>query len=79
MARSLVASASCPRCSAPLVEISLEQAGQAMVMRSCSTCDTRWWCRDGEHVDLGAVLDTVASAKKAPRTTAWKPATRRTR
>ena len=35
-----------------------------MVMRSCSTCDSRWWERDGEAVDLTSVLTTVASAKR---------------
>lgn len=54
----------CPRCTSSLVEIRLDQAGMAMVMRSCSTCDTRWWERDGQSVDFGAVLDTVAEAKR---------------
>jgi hypothetical protein len=57
-------STACPSCSAPLVEIGLVQAGTSVVMRSCSGCDTRWWVRDGEHVALGAVLATVAGAKK---------------
>lgn len=54
----------CPRCTSSLVEIRLDQAGLAMVMRSCSTCDTRWWERDGESVGFDAVLDTVAEAKR---------------
>jgi hypothetical protein len=54
----------CPRCDASLVEIRLDQAGRMMVMRSCSTCDSRWWQRDGKDVALTAVLDTVASTKK---------------
>jgi uncharacterized Zn finger protein (UPF0148 family) len=54
----------CPRCSSSLIEIRIDQAGRAMVMRSCSTCDSRWWQRDGEDVALCAVLETVASAKK---------------
>ena len=58
------ASAACPRCSSSLTEIRLEQAGRMMVMRSCSTCDSRWWQRDGQDVDLGSVLTTVASTKK---------------
>ena len=58
------ASSSCPRCSSTVVEIRLDQAGRAMVMRSCSTCDSRWWERDGEDVALGSVLETVASTKK---------------
>lgn len=62
MATSLVTS--CPRCASALVEIRLDQAGQEMVMRSCSTCDTRWWSRDGEDVALGSVLHAMASAKR---------------
>lgn len=61
---STTAHTPCPRCSAKLVEIRLDQAGRAMVMRSCSTCDTRWWQRDGEAVAFGSILDTVASTKK---------------
>jgi hypothetical protein len=57
-------SSSCRRCSSSLTEIRLEQAGRMMVMRSCSTCDTRWWERDGQAVDLTAVLTTVASTKR---------------
>ena len=57
-------SARCPRCAAHLVEIHLDQAGRAMVMRSCSTCDSRWWRRDGEDVAFSSILDTVASTKK---------------
>ena len=63
MAQS-TAHTACPRCSSKLVEIRLDQAGRAMVMRSCSTCDTRWWQRDGEAVAFGSVLDTVAGTKK---------------
>ena len=58
------ASFHCPRCSSTLVEIRLDQAGRVMVMRSCSTCDSRWWQRDGEDVAFGSVLETVASTKK---------------
>ncbi len=61
---SPIAHACCPRCSSKLVEIRLDQAGRAMLMRSCSTCDTRWWQRDGEDVAFGSILDTVASTKK---------------
>jgi hypothetical protein len=67
MASSTTIAPACPRCSSSLVEIRLDQAGRLMVMRSCSTCDTRWWQRDGEDVALRSVLDIVASTKKAPR------------
>ena len=56
--------APCPRCSSNVVEIRHDQAGRAMVMRSCSTCDSRWWLCDGEDVAFGSILDTVASTKK---------------
>jgi hypothetical protein len=59
-----LAPSTCPRCSSSLTEIRLEQAGRMMVMRSCSTCDSRWWQRDGQDVDLTAVLTTVASTKR---------------
>lgn len=58
--------APCPRCSANLVEIRLDQAERAMVMRSCSTCDSRWWQRDGEDVAFSSILDTVASTRRVP-------------
>ncbi len=66
MASSIATDSACPRCSASLVEIRLDQAGRSMVMRSCSTCDTRWWQRDGEAVALRSVLDTVALTKRVP-------------
>lgn len=64
-----IRSTACPSCAAPLVEIGIVQAGTSVVMRSCSGCDTRWWARDGQPVALGAVLETVASAKKPARRT----------
>lgn len=64
MTSSTITPPACRRCSSPLVEIHLDQAGRTMVMRSCSTCDTRWWQRDGEDVALHSVLDTVATTKR---------------
>ncbi len=64
MASPVGSTSPCPRCSSTLVEIHLDQAGRALVMRSCSTCDSRWWQRDGEDVAIGSILDTVGSAKK---------------
>ena len=62
---------SCPRCSAPLVQIRLASDGSDLVMRSCSRCDGRWWSRDGETADLGDVLGRVAQGhRRAPRRTA---------
>ncbi len=54
----------CPRCAAPLVEIRLAAAGSALIMRSCSRCDGRWWSRDGETADLQAVLGSVAQLSR---------------
>lgn len=61
---SLTGTSPCPRCSAMVVAIRFDQAGRAMVMRSCSTCDSRWWQRDGEDVALPSILATFASTKK---------------
>lgn len=49
---------SCPKCrQGRLVEISLTLRESRVTMRSCSTCETRSWDRDGDAVGLGAVLD----------------------
>ncbi|MBW3580151.1 MAG: hypothetical protein KY431_03845 [Actinobacteria bacterium] len=57
----------CPRCSAPLVEISFLQAGSTMNMRSCATCHSRSWFRDDVAVDLEAVLAAMSSDRPAGR------------
>jgi hypothetical protein len=44
------------------VEIELTVDGSDLVMRSCSTCDTRTWRRDGEAVDLDGVIADISSA-----------------
>jgi hypothetical protein len=56
----------CPRCDAPLVEITV---GRGLILRSCSRCDGRWWRRDGDTVGLDDVLSAVAVADEAARTT----------
>jgi hypothetical protein len=58
------ASARCATCDSPLVEISIARGDSTMTMRSCSTCDTRWWHDDGDVVDLGHVLGTMASERR---------------
>jgi hypothetical protein len=58
------ASARCASCGSPLVEISIARGESTMTMRSCSTCDTRWWHDDGDMVDLDHVLDTMASDRR---------------
>ena len=54
----------CPHCSSPLVEISLATEASTITMRSCSGCDRRWWCDDGDVVDLGHVLGAVGSRRR---------------
>ena len=51
----------CPFCrSTALVEIGLTLRGQQVTMHSCSSCDTRWWDKDGERVALPSVLEMAA-------------------
>jgi len=55
---------SCPRCThGRLVEIGLNVGERRVRMRSCSTCDTRWWDTDGEGVALGGVLELAAARR----------------
>ena len=35
--------------------------GARLIMRSCSTCDTRSWHRDGAAVELDGVLHDISS------------------
>jgi hypothetical protein len=52
----------CPQCSAGvLIEIRLAFGDSHFTMRSCSSCETRWWDLDGELVALDRVLSTVAA------------------
>jgi hypothetical protein len=46
----------CPLCQGALVEITLTLADKDLAMRSCSTCDRRWWLEDGELVDFDGVV-----------------------
>lgn len=52
----------CAGCAKPLVEISLTLDGEPVTMRSCSSCDRRWWHRAGEQVELAGLLATGAPA-----------------
>jgi hypothetical protein len=60
---SPTARARCERCSAPVVEISLSRGTSTMTMQSCSACDTRRWCSDGELLGFDSVLAAVAPSK----------------
>ncbi|MFN0093120.1 MAG: hypothetical protein ACKVWR_23020 [Acidimicrobiales bacterium] len=50
-----------------MVEINLQVRSWVVTMRSCSTCDTRFWLRDGHPIDIDALLDEVSrsSLRKA--------------
>ena len=46
----------CPHCSHRLVEIDVRLGDVKVTMHACSTCDRRWWDRDGAPIDLRDVL-----------------------
>jgi hypothetical protein len=47
---------SCPRCAGPLVSITFRLEGTDVEMRSCSTCDVRFYSREGEEVELTGLI-----------------------
>lgn len=48
----------CPNCrTAQLVMIDLSIQEDAVRLHSCSNCDTRWWERNGERIELPSVLE----------------------
>ena len=50
----------CPTCQrGHLVEIGVTLSEHRVTMHNCSRCETRWWDREGETVDLGGVLALV--------------------
>lgn len=51
----------CPLCGNAVVEISIRVRGEQVSMRSCTTCEARWWDRQGEALTIDAVLH-LASA-----------------
>ncbi len=52
----------CPVCrDKQLVEITLKAGDRNLVLRSCSTCETKWWESEGRQVALGSVLDAAKS------------------
>src|SRR5207248_2688493 len=53
MAGKIVALSACPSCRSSLVEIRL---GDELTLRSCSTCDSRWWHRGDRSTGLQEVL-----------------------
>ena len=53
--------ANCRACGNEQVEIAMTVDGSRLLMRSCSTCDTRSWHRDGESVQLDGVLHDISA------------------
>jgi hypothetical protein len=64
MARSSAPVQTCPSCLAPLVEIRL---GDELTLRSCSSCDRRFWTRGDTSTDLDGVLAVVAEGDRRRR------------
>lgn len=65
-----MADARCPRCTQPLVSISITISGQARTMCSCSRCGFRRWYsgdRPGEPVPLAGVLAEIRDERRATR------------
>jgi len=59
----------CPVCGrSNFVEIGLKLGSSRVVMRSCSSCDVRWWAdSEGSPVELGRVLDLVGRVGRRRR------------
>ena len=47
----------CPVCrDKQLVEITLQTGDKTLILRSCSSCETKWWESEGQEVGLQNVL-----------------------
>jgi len=57
----------CPAgCGGTLVTIVTHGADDSEVkLEACSTCDKRWWHRDGEPADLRSLLEEIAVMRRA--------------
>ena len=55
----------CPECGRELVEISVERGERCFTLRSCSSCDRREWCLDGDQMPLTGVLDELTRLETA--------------
>ncbi len=54
----------CPRCNkSRLVEIDVTLREQAVTMRSCSYCDSRWWHSQGKSLALPSVLELATTRR----------------
>ena len=58
---------SCPKChSTDCIQISIDLTGADLVeFYSCRDCETKWWVRDGDHIQLDAVLTMAASQRRS--------------
>ena len=51
----------CPQCqSRQMVEISLSVSGERVTLKSCSSCDLRWWEGYDGQVPLAQLLQLAA-------------------
>jgi formate dehydrogenase maturation protein FdhE len=51
----------CRACgSRDLVTITMSLGAQAVSFTACHNCESKWWYRDGERIELSSVLDLVA-------------------
>ena len=63
----LVSLSSCPACAGTVTQIGL---GDELVLRSCSTCDLRWWHRGDRIAPRHEALALVAAGGSGRRQTA---------
>lgn len=64
-----MANLECPDCSsANVININLTmEDGEPVAFYSCHQCEHRWWDREGEPLDLPAVLELARREKAVPR------------
>lgn len=58
-----MAATPCPHCKKPIVEIRLRIDDRPVRMRSCSTCEIRWWDSQGEDLDRSDVIDLATTTR----------------
>ena len=56
----------CPRCrSEDCIQINIDLTGADLIeFYSCRACETKWWVRDGDRIELDAVLTMAASSRR---------------
>jgi transcription elongation factor Elf1 len=60
MRRERTAWMPCPVCrDKQLVEITLHAGSRTLILRSCSSCETKWWESEGREVGLENVLEAA--------------------